>query len=192
MQLETQTTKDRLGALPVHPPHALLGHLTCGRAATRAQRASNLQREPLLWAADAAGAQIVNVTEKVAGTKIAVFHPQLAGLHRLEEGPKQRAFLRMAVFTGEDIGASPRGRLIDHHRCAGPGTPRGCTRFLDAMLTGCEAVAIDDCDPIPRQPGGVVPAHVLDERGKFTRAVAHQCSRGMRLSAMKFVRDGDE
>lgn len=129
-------------------------------------------------AADEEGAQIVNVTEEVSGTKIAVFNPQITGLHCLKEWPKQRAFLRMAVFTGEDIGDSPWGRLIDHQRFAGQGTPLGCTQFLDAMLTGFEAVAIDDFDPIPRKPGGVFTAHVLDERGKFTRAVAHQCSRG--------------
>jgi hypothetical protein len=57
-----------------------------------------------MLAADEEGASLVNVTEKVAGAKIAVFNPQIPGLHRLEAWPKQRAFLRMAVFTGEDIG----------------------------------------------------------------------------------------
>ena len=134
-----------------------------------------------MLAADEEGAQIVKVTEKVSGTNIAVFNPQITGLHRLEEWPKQRAFLRMAVFTGNDIGDEPRGRLIDHQRCAGPGTPLGFTQFLDAMLTGFEAVAIDDFDSITRKPGCVFTAHVLDERGKFASAVAHQCSRGRRL-----------
>ena len=58
-----------------------------------------------MLAADEEGAQIVNITEKGSGTKMAVFNPQIAGLSRLEEWSKQRAFLRMAVFTGEDIGA---------------------------------------------------------------------------------------
>jgi hypothetical protein len=123
---------------------------------------------------------------------MAVFNPPSTGLHRLAEWPKQRACLRMAVCTGEAIGDSPRGRLIDPQRFAGQGTPLGFTQCLDARLTGFEAVAIDDCDPIPRKPGGVFPAHVLDERGKCTRAVAHQCSRGLRLSAMQCAIDGDE
>jgi hypothetical protein len=39
MQLEPQATKDRLVAVLIHHTHALLGHVTRWRAATRAQSA---------------------------------------------------------------------------------------------------------------------------------------------------------
>src|SRR6267142_1623065 len=141
---------------------------------------------------DEEGAQVVDLTEKIPGTKIAVFHPQITGLYRLEERPEQRAFLSMAVFARKDIGHQATGGFIDHQRCAGQGTPLGFTPFLDVLLTGFEAVAIDDFDPIPLKPAGAFTTHVLDERGKFASAIAHSFSRGMRLSTIQFAIDGDE
>src|SRR5215467_9440298 len=145
-----------------------------------------------MFARHAEGASLVDLTEKGAGTEIAVFNPEVTDLNRVQDGPEQRAFLRMAIFTGKDIGDHPQGRFIDHQRFAGQGTPRGFTQFFNAMLTGCEAVAIDDVDPIALQPRGAFTAHVLDERGELARAVAHQLSRGMRLYAIEFVIDRDE
>ena len=57
-----------------------------------------------MFAGDEEGAALVNLTEKVAGTEIAVFNPEITGLNRLEDGPEQRALLRMAIFAREDIG----------------------------------------------------------------------------------------
>src|SRR5258705_9417930 len=111
VQLEAQATKEMLGALRIYHAHALLGHLTRWRAATRAQRASNLKTSPLMCTGDEEGAQVVDLTEKIPGTKIAVFNPQITGLYRLEERPEQRAFLSMAVFAGKDIGHQATGGL---------------------------------------------------------------------------------
>src|SRR5207302_10096597 len=98
----------------------------------------------------------------------------------------------MAMFARQDIGAHTQGRFIDHQRFAGQGTPRGFTPFFHAMLTGFEAVAIDDFDPRAFKPRGAFTTHVLDERSALASAGAHQLSRGMRLSAIAFVIDRDE
>src|SRR5262252_6374107 len=145
-----------------------------------------------MFAGHAEGASLVELTEQGAGTKMAVFNPEGTGLNRVQDGPAQRAFLRMAICTGTDIGDHSQGRGIDHQRFAGQGPPRGVTQFLNAMLTGCEAVAIDDVDPIALQPRGACTAHVLDERGQCVRAVAHQLRRAMRLYAIELVIDRDE
>src|SRR5215467_5738105 len=134
-----------------------------------------------MFARNTEGASLVDLTEKGAGTEMAVFNPEVTGLNRVQDGPEQRAFLRMTIFARKDIGDYTQGRLIDHQRFAGQGTPRGVTQFFNAMLTGCEAVAIDDFDPIALKPRGAFTAHVLDERGEFACAVAHQLRRGMRL-----------
>src|SRR6516162_9152027 len=145
-----------------------------------------------MCARNAEGASLVDLTEKGAGTNIAVFNPEITGLHRVQDSPEPRAFLRMTIFAREDIGDRPQGRFIDHQRFAGPGPPRGFTQCFHAMLTGFEAVAIDDFAPIACKPRGTFTAHGLDERGELARAVAHQLRRGMRLYAIEFVRDRDE
>src|SRR6266705_79508 len=145
-----------------------------------------------MFAGHAEGASFVNLTEKGAGTEIAVFNPEVTGLNRVQDGLEQRAFLRMAIFAWKDIGDHTQGRFIDYQRFAGQGTPGGFTQCFHAMLTGFEAVAIDDFDPIARKPRGAFTAHVLDERGELARAVAYQLSRGMRLEAIEFVIDRDE
>src|SRR5207237_2204209 len=142
-----------------------------------------------MFARNAEGAAPVDLTEKGAGTEIAVFNPEVTGLNRVQDGPEQRAFLRMTICARKDIGDHPQGRFIDHQRFARQGTPRGFTQFFNAMLTGFEAVAIDDFDPIALQPRGAFTAHVLDERGELASAVAHQLSRGMRLQAIELVSD---
>src|SRR4029453_2116268 len=134
-----------------------------------------------MFAGHAEGASLVDLTEQSAGTEIAVCNPEVTGLNRVQDGPEQRAFLRMAIFAWKDISDHTQGRFIDPHRIAGQGTPCGFTQFLNAMLTGFEAVAIADFDPIARKPRGAFTAHVLDEWGELARAVAHQFRRGMRL-----------
>src|SRR4029453_7862455 len=134
-----------------------------------------------MFASNAEGPALVGLTEKGAGPEIAVFNPEVTGLNRVQDGPEQRAFLRMAIFARKDLGDHTQGRFIDHQRFAGQSTPRGFTQFFYAMLTGFEAVAIDDFDPIALKPRGAFTAHVLDEGGERARAVAHQLRRGMRL-----------
>src|SRR5215470_13367330 len=133
-----------------------------------------------MFAGHAEGASLVDLTEKGASTEMAVFNPEITGLNRVQDGPEQRAFLRMTIFARNDIGDHTQSRFIDHQRFAGQGTPCGVTQFFHAMLTGFEAVAIDDFAPITLTPRGAFTAHVLDERGELARAVAHQLRRGMR------------
>jgi len=192
VQLATQATKDRLVAVRLHHPHALLSDLTRGRTTRRAQGSYNRKREPLMFASHAEGAARVDRTEQGAGTDMAVFNPEVTGFNGVQDGPEPRAFLRMALCARQDIGDHTPGRCIDHQRCAGQGTPRGVTQFFQAMRTGFEAVAIDAFDPIARQPRDAFPVQVRDARGERARAVAHQRSRGLRLSAMECVRDRDE
>ena len=117
-----------------------------------------------MFASNAEGASLVDLTEKGAGAEIAVFNPEVTGLNRAQDCPEQRAFLRMAIFARKDIGDHPQGRFIDHQRFAGQGTPRGFTQFFDAMLTGFEAVAIDDFD-----------VGILKPRGAFTIGANLRC-----------------
>src|SRR2546428_1807337 len=145
-----------------------------------------------MCAGHAEGASLVELTEKGAGTEIAVFHPEGTGLNRGQDCPKQRGCLRMAICAWTDIGDHTQGWFIDHQRFAGQGPPRGFTPFFHAMRTGFEAVAIDDFDPRAFKPRGAFTTHVLDERSALASAGAHQLSRGMRLSAIAFVRDRDE
>src|SRR5687768_10593955 len=134
-----------------------------------------------MFAGDEKGPAVVDVTQKVARTKIAVFNPESARLHRLEQGAEQGAFLRMAIFTGKNIGDQALGGLIDHQGFAGQGPPLSLAQLLDAVLTGFEAVAIDNFEPVAFKPRSPLTAHVRDNGGKLTRAIAHQLCRRMRL-----------
>ena len=87
-----------------------------------------------MFAGDEKGPAVVDVTQKVARTKIAVFDPQITRLHRLEQGAEQGAFLRMAIFTGKNIGDQALGGLIDHQGFAGQGPPLSLAQLLDAVL----------------------------------------------------------
>ena len=59
------------------------------------------------------GASASMRTEKGTGTKVAVLNPEVVRLHRLQDLAEQRAFLRMAIFTGKDITDHAVGGLID-------------------------------------------------------------------------------
>ena len=87
-----------------------------------------------MFARHAEGASLGDLTEKGASTEIAIFNPEVAGLNRVQDGPEQRAFLRMAIFARKDISDHAQGRFIDHQRFAGQGTPRGCTQFFNAIM----------------------------------------------------------
>src|SRR3979411_442549 len=102
VQRDTQATKDRLVAVRIHHTHALLRDLTRWRTPIRAQGSYNLKRQPLMFASNAEGASLVDLTEKGAGTAIAVFNPEVTGLNRGQDCPEQRAFLRMAIFAWKD------------------------------------------------------------------------------------------
>ena len=43
-----------------------------------------------MFARNAEGAALVDLTEKGAGTEIAVFNPEVTGLNRVQDGPEQR------------------------------------------------------------------------------------------------------
>ncbi len=117
--------------------------------------------------------------EKSSGTNMAIGNPQIVSFDGLEHRAKQRALLRMAIFTRQDIGDQSLGGLRDHHRFPWPGPRRGLAQCVDAMRTGFETVAIDDLDPIACEPRCPLTAHVLDEWDKLTSAIAYQLSRCM-------------
>jgi hypothetical protein len=50
-------------------------------------------------------------------------------------------------------------------------------------------MAIDAFAPVIREPRGVFPTPLFDERGKLASAVAYQLSGGLRLSASEVVLD---
>ncbi len=83
-----------------------------------------------MFAGDEKGVSLVDLTENVPGTTIAIFDPHITDLHRFEPLTEQRAFLRIALFTRKDIGDEALGCLVDHLRFAGPGTPLGLAHSL--------------------------------------------------------------
>src|SRR5262245_62615455 len=141
IQLDAHTPKEMLVALVIHHFDVLLGDDSRFRAATRAQRPQKLTRESSMFAGDEAGAAGVDVTEKGSGTKIAVFNPEITSLHRVQKRPEQRAFLRMAVFTRQDISDQALDGLIDHQRFDRQGPPLGLAQLFDTIITAFDALA---------------------------------------------------
>lgn len=129
-------------------------------------------------------------TEKVPRTKIPVFTPELPCLDRLPQRSQERAFLRVAMVTGKDIGHDAVGRLIDDERFAGQRPPLGGTELVDAMFTRFEAVAIDNFDPLACKPGHPLATHVRDNGHQLPCTIAHELGRGMRLEVIEFIVDG--
>jgi hypothetical protein len=170
MQRDPKPTKDMLVAVCIDHTHALLSELTRRDTAARAQRCQNLTGQSLMLPDDKEAPAPVGLGEKRSGTKIAVGNPQIIWLDTLEHRPEQRALLRVAIFTRKDLGNSARRRLIDHERFAGQGAPVGLSQFFDTVLTGFEAVAIDNFDPVTREPGRALAAHMLNE-GANSRAL---------------------
>ena len=82
-QRDPYPPKDVRVAVFIHDFDPLLRHTAGFRAATLAERFHNLEREPPMFAGDEERLPLVNVTQKVSRTKIAVFNPEIARLHRL-------------------------------------------------------------------------------------------------------------
>src|SRR5512134_60059 len=176
-------------ALVIHHPHALLSELPRGGTTARAQRTDHLTGQPPMLTDHEETTPRVDLAEKGAGTKIAVGDPQVIPPDTLEHRPEKRALLGMAIFTGKDIRDEALGWLVDHQRFAGQGAPSGLSQCLEAMLTGFEAIAIDNFDPIALKPRGAFTVHVRNERGQLASAIAHQFRGGMCLKAIEFVID---
>jgi hypothetical protein len=56
----------------------------------------------------------IHLTQKCAGTKMAIGNPQIIRRDCREHRSQQRALLCMTIFTGKDIGDQTLGWLIDH------------------------------------------------------------------------------
>jgi hypothetical protein len=192
MQLAPQPTKAMRVALCIHHTPALLREWTRGGAPTRAPRADHLPGHPPMLTDHKEAASRVDLSEKGSGTKMAIGDPQLSLPDALEDCPKERALLRLAIFTGKDMRDEPLGWRIDHERFARQGAPCGLPQFLEAMLTGFEAVAIDNVDPIALKPRGPLTVHGLDERGQLASAIAHQFRRSVWRTAIEFVIDRND
>src|SRR5919199_2241722 len=116
----------------------------------------------------------VHLTEKRAGTKIAIGDPQIIHRDRVKHRSQQRALLRMPIFTREDIGDQAVGWFIDHERLAGQGTPGGLTQCFESMLTGFQTVAVDNFDSIALEPGRTLTAYMGNQGGELAGTIAHQ------------------
>ena len=123
----------------------------------------------------------VDLAEKLTGAKIAIFNPQVTCLHRLEHVSEQRALLGMAIFTRKNIGHQAQGRFIDHQRFPWQSPRLNASQHLEAMLRRFDAVAIDNFDPIARQPRRALAIQVLNQRAELTGAIAHQLRRRVGL-----------
>jgi hypothetical protein len=75
LQLDPYPPKDMRVALCIHHFDPLLRNTAGLRAATLAERFQNLEREPPMFAGDEERPPLVDVTQKVSRTKIAVFNP---------------------------------------------------------------------------------------------------------------------
>src|SRR6266702_2791645 len=104
---DLQPTTAMLVALCIHHTHALLRELPRWRATARAQRAAHLPGQSLMFTDHEAASPRVDLGEKGAGTKIAIGDPQIIPRDARKDRPEERALLRMAIFTGKDIGDEP-------------------------------------------------------------------------------------
>ncbi len=118
IQFEPQTPQDVLGAVRIHHTHALLSNVTVGVRSYDAEDLKSQRATPVLANHEEAAAR-VHLTEKRAGTKIAICDPQITASTVSKHRPEQRALLRMPIFTRKDIGDQAQGWLIDHERLPG-------------------------------------------------------------------------
>jgi len=116
VQLEPQTPERLRTTLPIDPPHPLLGHFSRLHTTERTQRRENLEGQAPVFPDDKAGAPRVHVAQQVPRTEVAIGHPQVTRLHRLEDTTDQRALLRMAIFARANITYHPLSRCRDHQR----------------------------------------------------------------------------
>ena len=123
----------------------------------------------------------VHLSQKRAGTKIAISDPQIIRLYCREYRSQQRALLRMPIFTWKDIGEQAVGWLIDHERLSGQGTPGGLTQGFEPMLAGFKTVTVHDFDPVALEPGHTLTAHMCNQWGELACTIAHQFRGGAGL-----------
>jgi hypothetical protein len=98
----------------------------------------------------------------------------------------------MAIRAGKDITGDIQLRIEHHQRLAGQGSSGRRAQWLQAMLAGREAIAIQILEPIPRQQRGARPVHGLDQDLGLAGDVAHQCLGGRQLDPLQFPIDGDD
>src|SRR5215510_4021041 len=113
LQLDPHPPPEMRLALCIHHFDPLLSNPAGLRMATLVERFHKLACEPPMCAGDEERLPLVDGTKKVSRTEIAVFNPEITRLHRLQKRSEQRAFLRMAIFTGQDIGHQALRGLID-------------------------------------------------------------------------------
>src|SRR5205085_4157982 len=82
IQCEPQTPQDVLDAVLIHHTHALLGEVPGRGAIVRPQRTYNLKGQPLMLANNEEATARVHLTQKRAGTNIAIGDPEIIGCDR--------------------------------------------------------------------------------------------------------------
>lgn len=80
--------------------------------------AEHLVREPLVLPGDESGPTSVDIAQKDTGTQVTILYPKVPRVHGLKHRSEQGALLRMAIFTGQDIGYQALSRFIDDQRLA--------------------------------------------------------------------------
>ena len=120
------------------------------------------------------GPVAIELSEKLAGTKVAIGNPEIARLGGSQERFEQRTILGMAICTRHHIGDQATRRLIHYQGLAGKSCGLHLPQGPEPTLARLKTVAIDDFDPMPGQPGLAFPTDLLDQGGELRGAVTHQ------------------
>ena len=93
---------------------------------------------------DETGPSIVDLAQKGAGTKVPVLNPEIAYAHGLQDQPQHRAFLGMAIFTGEDVAYQAVHEFIDDQGFPRQGTALHHAQDFEAPVTGFNTITIQN------------------------------------------------
>src|SRR5262245_55942799 len=89
IQCEPQTPQDVLGTMLIHHTYTLLGEVPGRGAIIRPQRTQNLKGQPLMLANNEEATTRVHLTQKCAGTKMAIGDPEIIRCDRGEHRSQQ-------------------------------------------------------------------------------------------------------
>ena len=95
------------------------------------------------------GPVAIELSEKLAGTKVTVGNPELTRLGGFQERFEQRTLLGMAIFTRHHVGDQATRRRIHHQGLAGKRGGVHLPQGPEPPLARLNTVAIDDFDAMP-------------------------------------------
>ena len=91
---------------------------------------------------------IIDTTDKLNSTKIAVRYPQIIRIDCWQDCGQQGTLLRMTIFTWEYIHWDPQYRIKHHKQLPGQWSSGKRTQFLDTVFGSLYAVAVDQPDVV--------------------------------------------